>query len=165
MLGAVARSRCLVIADSCRAIYHLQEGGRIADVRLFSTSEDARNSAYADLCRNEYNDLIEATPSTMQVVYFSNFDNETANENPRVGGFYSHELLATAKKQIEKIKTLQQHDNQSYYVSIDDVHSEAASIVASKTHNGQHPDIYLNCRSKARFPFVVPHWQLQLLDD
>ena len=166
LLGAVARSRCLVIADSCRAIYHLQEGGRIADVRLFSTSEDARNSAYADLCRNEYNDLIEATPSTMQVVYFSNSDNETANENPRVGGFYSHELLATAKEQIEKIKTLQQHDNQSYYVSIDDVHSEAASIVASKTHNGQHPDIYLNCRSKARFPFVVvPHWQLQLLDD
>lgn len=42
LLGAVARSRCLVIADSCRAIYHLQEGGRIADVRLFSTSEDAR---------------------------------------------------------------------------------------------------------------------------
>lgn len=165
LLGAVAKSRCLVIADSCRAIYHLQEGGRIADTRLFSTSEDARNSAYADLCRNKYNELIEATPSTMQVVYFSNSDNETANENPRVGGFYSHELLAAAKRQIDEIKTLQQHDNQSYYVSIDDVHSEAAKIVAIKTHNRQHPEVHQDCRSKARFPFVVvPHWQLQLDD-
>ena len=163
LLGAVAKSRCLVIADSCRAIYHLQEGGRIADTRLFSTSEDARNSAYANLCRNDYNEMVEATPSTMQVVYFSNSDNETANENPRVGGFYSHELLAAAKRQIDEIKTLQQHDNQSYYVSIDDVHSEAARKVAIKTHDRQHPEIYQDCRSKARLPFVVvPHWQLQL---
>ena len=111
LLGTVSKSRCLVIADSCRAIYHLQEGGRIADVRLFSTSEDARNSVYADLCRKMYNDLIEATPSTMQVVYFSNSDNETANENPRVGGFYSHELLAAAKRQIIEFRALQQHNH------------------------------------------------------
>lgn len=165
LLGAVAKSRCLVIADSCRAIYHLQEGGRIADVRLFSTSEDARNSVYADLCRNMYNDLIEATPSTMQVVYFSNSDNETANENPRVGGFYSHELLAAAKRQIIEFRALQQHNCNSYYATIDEIHAEAAGIVVNKTHGRQHPDIYLNSRSRARLPFVVvPHLQLQLDD-
>lgn len=166
LLGAVARSRCLVIADSCRAIYHLQEGGRIADVRLFSTSEDARNSVYADLCRKMYNDLIEATPSTMQVVYFSNSDNETANENPRVGGFYSHELLAAAKRQIIEFRALQQHNCNSYYATIDDIHQEAAATVINKTKGRQHPEIYLNSRSKARFPFiVVPHWQLQIDED
>lgn len=165
LLGAVAKSRCLVIADSCRAIYRLQEGGRIADVRLFSTSEDARNSVYADLCRNMYNDLIEATPSTMQVVYFSNSYGETADENSRDGGVYCHELLTAAKRLKDEIKTIQQHDNQSYHVSIDDVHSEAAKMVAIKTHDRQHPEIHQDCRSKVRFPFVVvPHLQLQLGD-
>ena len=165
LLGAVAQSRCLVIADSCRAIYHLQEGGRIADLRMFSTSEDARNSAYADLCREMYNDLIEATPSTMRVVYFSNSYGETADENSRDGGVYSHELLAAAKRKKEEFETLQHTNNNSYYATIDEIHAEAAGMVMNKTHNRQHPEIYLDCRSKARLPFVVvPHWQLQLDD-
>lgn len=165
LLGAVAQSRCLVIADSCRAIYHLQEGGRIADLRIFSTSEDARNSAYADLCREMYNNLIEATPPKMQVVYFSNSYGETADENPRDGGVYSHELLAAAKRQIIEFRALQQHNCNSYYATIDEIHAEAADMVMNKTHNRQHPEIYLDCRSSARFPFVVvPHWQLQLDD-
>lgn len=163
LLGTVAKSRCLVIADSCRAIYHLQEGGRIADVRLFSTSEDARNSVYADLCRNMYNDLIETTPSTMQVVYFSNSYGETADENSRDGGVYSHELLAAAKRQIIEFRALQQHNCNSYYATIDEIHAEAAGVVVNKTHGRQHPEIHLNCRSKTRLPFVVvPHLQLQL---
>lgn len=165
LLETVAGSRCLVIADSCRSKYYLREGGRIADLRLFSTSEDARNSAYADLCRNDYNELVEATPPTMQVVYFSNSYGETATENPRNGGVYCHELLTAAKRLKDEIKTIQQHDNQSYHVSIDDVHSEAAKMVAIKTHNRQHPEVHQDCRSKARLPFVVvPHWQLQLGD-
>ena len=165
MLGAVAQSRCLVIADSCRAIYHLQEGGRIADLRMFSTSEVARNSVYADLCRKMYNDMIEATPSTMQVVYFSNSYGETADENSRNGGVYSHELLAAAKRQIIEFRALQQHNCNSYYATIDEIHAEAAGMVVNKTHSRQHPDIYLNSRSRARLPFVVvPHLQLQLDD-
>ena len=165
LLGAVAQSRCLVIADSCRAIYHLQEGGRIADLRMFSTSEVARNSVYADLCRKMYNDMIEATPSTMQVVYFSNSYGETADENSRNGGVYSHELLAAAKRQIIEFRALQQHNCNSYYATIDEIHAEAAGMVVNKTHSRQHPDIYLNSRSRARLPFVVvPHLQLQLDD-
>ena len=165
MLGAVAQSRCLVIADSCRAIYHLQEGGRIADLRIFSTSEAARNSVYADLCREMYNDLIEATPSTMQVVYFSNSYGETADENPRDGGVYSHELLTAAKRKKEEFETLQHTNNNSNYATIDEIHAEAAGMVVNKTHGRQHPEIYLNCRSKTRLPFVVvPHLQLQLDD-
>lgn len=165
LLGVVAQSRCLVIADSCRAIYHLQEGGRIADLRMFSTSEDARNSAYADLCREMYNDLIEATPSTMRVVYFSNSYGETADENSRDGGVYSHELLTAAKRKKEEFETLQHTNNNSNYATIDEIHAEAAGVVVNKTHGRQHPEIYLDCRSKARLPFVVvPHWQLQLDD-
>lgn len=165
LLGAVAKSRCLVIADSCRAIYHLQEGGRIADTRLFSTSEDARNSVYADLCRNMYNDLIVATPSTMQVVYFSNSYGETADENSRDGGVYCYELLTAAKRKREEFETLQRHNCNSYYATIDEIHAEAAGVVVNKTHGRQHPEIHLNCRSKTRLPFVVvPHLQLQLDD-
>ena len=165
LLGAVAQSRCLVIADSCRAIYHLQEGGRIADLRMFSTSEVARNSVYADLCRKMYNDLIETTPSTMQVVYFSNSYGETADENSRDGGVYSHELLTAAKRKKEEFETLQHTNNNSNYATIDEIHAEAAGVVVNKTHGRQHPEIYLNSRSLARFPFiVVPHWQLQLDD-
>ena len=165
LLGAVAQSRCLVIADSCRAIYHLQEGGRIADLRMFSTSEVARNSVYADLCRKMYNDLIETTPSTMQVVYFSNSYGETADENFRDGGVYCHELLTAAKRKKEEFETLQHTNNNSNYATIDEIHAEAAGVVVNKTHGRQHPEIYLNSRSLARFPFiVVPHWQLQLDD-
>lgn len=143
----------------------MQEGGRIADLRMFSTSEDARNSAYADLCREMYNDLIEATPSTMRVVYFSNSYGETADENSRDGGVYSHELLAAAKRKKKEFETLQHTNNNSYYATIDEIHVEAAGMVMNKTHNRQHPEIYLDCRSKARLPFVVvPHWQLQLDD-
>lgn len=166
LLSTVARSRCLVIADSCRAIYRLQDGGRIANQRLFSTSAEARNSRYSELCHAMYNKLIGLTPSTMQLVYFSNSYNETADENPRDGGVYCHELLTATKRKINKIHDVQKHDGKSYYVSIDDIHQEAAATVINKTNSRQHPDIYLNCRSKARFPFiVVPHWQLQIDED
>lgn len=165
LLGAVAKSRCLVIADSCRAKCHLREGGRIADLRMFSTSEDARNSVYADLCRKMYNDLIEATPSTMQVVYFSNSYGETADENSRDGGVYCNELLTAAKRKREEFETFQRHNSNSYYATIDEIHAEAAGMVVNKTHGRQHPEIYLNSRSRARLPFVVvPHLQLQLDD-
>ena len=165
LLGVVAKSRCLVIADSCRAKCHLREGGRIADLRMFSTSEDARNSVYADLCRKMYNDLIEATPSTMQVVYFSNSYGETADENSRDGGVYCNELLTAAKRKREEFETLQRHNSNSYYATIDEIHAEAAGMVVNKTHGRQHPEIYLNSRSRARLPFVVvPHLQLQLDD-
>ena len=165
LLGVVAKSRCLVIADSCRAKCHLREGGRIAVLRMFSTSEDARNSVYADLCRKMYNDLIEATPSTMQVVYFSNSYGETADENSRDGGVYCNELLTAAKRKREEFETLQRHNSNSYYATIDEIHAEAAGMVVNKTHGRQHPEIYLNSRSRARLPFVVvPHLQLQLDD-
>lgn len=166
LLSTVAKSRCLVIADSCRAIYRLQEGGRIANQRLFSTSAEARNSRYFELCHTMYNKLIGLTPSTMQLVYFSNSYNETADENPRDGGVYCHELLTATKRKINEIHNLQKHDGKSYYVSIDDIHQEAAATVINKTKGRQHPEIYLNSRSKARFPFiVVPHWQLQIDED
>lgn len=166
LLSTVAKSRCLVIADSCRAIYRLQEGGRIVNLRLFSTGAEARNSRYSELCHTMYNKLIGLTPSTMQLVYFSNSYNETADENPRDGGVYCHELLTATKRKINEIHNVQKHDGESYYVSIDDIHQEAAAIVINKTNGRQHPEIYKNCRSKARFPFiVVPHWQLQIDED
>lgn len=166
LLSTVANSRCLVIADSCRSLYRLQEGGRIANQRLFSTIDEARNVAYAKICRDWYNYLIELTPSTMQLVYFSNSYNETADENPRDGGVYCHELLTTTKRKINEIHNLQKQDGESYYVFIDDIHQEATATVINKTKGRQHPEIYLNSRSKARFPFiVVPHWQLQIDED
>lgn len=123
LLSTVANSRCLVIADSCRAIYRLQEGGRITSQRLFSTSDEARNSRYSELCHTMYNNLIELTPSTMHLVYFSNSYNETADENSRDGGVYCHELLTATKRKIKEIHNLQKHDGKSYNVSIDGCYS------------------------------------------
>lgn len=78
---------------------------------------------------------------------------------------YSHELLAAAKRKKEVFETLQHTNNNSNYATIDEIHAEAAGVVVNKTYGRQHPEIYLNSRSLARFPFiVVPQWQLQLDD-
>lgn len=165
LLEVVARSRSLVIADSCRLIFRLQEGGRIASRRLFSTSAEARNSAYAKICRDWYNYLIELTPPTMHFVCFSNSYGETADEDSRDGGVYCHELLTMAKRKKEEFQNLQQHNINSYYATIDEIHAEAADMVVKNTFDRQHPEILKSCRSLARFPFVVvPHLQLQLED-
>ena len=110
----------------------MQEGERIANRRLFSTSAEARNSRYSELCHTMYNKLIGLTPSTMQLVYFSNSYNETADENPRDGGVYCHELLTATKRKINEIHNLQKQDGESYYVFIDDIHQEATATVGKK---------------------------------
>lgn len=165
MLKVVGQTRCLVIADSCRAVYRLDEGGRIGDMRLFSTGDDARRSVYANICRTAYNECLLATPATMQMVLFSNSFGETADENKN-GGLYSYALLKAAKTEINRIHTLQQHNANSYVVDVDTVNEAAKLEVVQKTHQRQHPDIVKNSRSRARFPFVVvPHWQLQIPDE
>lgn len=165
LLEAVKTSRCLVIADSCRAVYRLDEGGRIGDMRLFSTSEDARRSVYADLCRIYYNERLAATPATMQMVLFSNSFGETADEN-RNGGLYSYAMLNAAKAEINRIHDVQQHNANSYVITVDTIHAAAKNEVEQQTHQRQHPDVVIDSRSPARFPFVVvPHLQLQFPDE
>lgn len=165
LLEAVGKTRCLVIADSCRAVYRLNEGGRIGDMRLFSTSDDARRSVYADLCRTVYNERLAETPATMQMVLFSNSFGETADENGN-GGLYSYAMLKAAKAEINRIHNLQQHDADSHVIDVDTIHAAATHEVEQQTHQRQHPDVFLNSRSPARFPFVVvPHWQLQIPDE
>jgi len=165
LLAAVGPTRCLVIADSCRAVYRLDEGGRIGDMRLFSTSDEARRSAYTNMCRTAYNECLAATPATMQMVLFSNSFGETADENKN-GGLYSFAMLKAAKAEISRIHTLQEHDANSYMVDVDTIHEAAKQEVEQQTHQRQHPDKVLGSRSCARFPFVVvPHLQLQIPDE
>lgn len=161
--AAVARSRYLIIADSCRAVVRLNEGGQVNTLRMFSTSEDARRSAYATLCRNWYNAQLERTPRNMHMVLFSNSFDETAEEDSRKGGYYSYALMQSAKVKIEETHRLQENHAASCSYSVDDIHQLAAKNVVAKTYDTQHPDILENSRSMKRFPFVVvPHWQMQL---
>lgn len=51
-------------------------------------------------------------------------------------------------------------------VDADTIHKAAKQDVEQKIHQGQHPDIVINSRSRAHFPFVVvPHLQLQFPDE
>lgn len=164
--AAVARSRYLIIADSCRAVVRLNEGGQVNALRMFSTSEDARRSVYAALCRNWYNAQLGQAPRNMHMVLFSNSFNETAEEDSRNGGYYSYALMQSAKEKIEEAHRLQERKAISCSNSVDDIHHLAEEKVRTQSHDTQHPEILENSRSLNRFPFVVvPHWQMQLGDE
>lgn len=69
----------------------------------------------------------------MRFVCFSNSYGETADEDSRDGGVYCHELLTMAKRKKEEFQNLQQHNINSYYATIDEIHAEAADMVVKNT--------------------------------
>jgi hypothetical protein len=160
LLAVAGKTRCLIIADSCRAICHLQEGGSIENRRLFCAKP--QSATYERLCRDYYNQIISETCSTLQMVVFSNSFNETAEENSRNGGMYSYALLETAKERKRNIETKQIGDPRSFWEPINNIHAIAAEKVKKETNGRQNPEIYKGARCIKRLPFlVVPHWQLQ----
>ena len=162
----VKDSRCLLIADSCRAICRLKEGGGItSNPYLFSTINEGVQRTYAELCREMYDSHIAETPSNEYITYFSNSFGETAEENGN-GGVYSYQLLSTAKEYISEFGSKQQYTGKSDWASIDSCHKRAKNRVIINTYGTQHPEVYQDTPSAAQFPFVVvPNYQLQLPDE
>lgn len=162
--ATVARSRYLIISDSCRAVVRLKEGGRI-NHRVFSAGDVARQSAYADLCRDYYNEKVAQTPQNMHMVLFADSFSETAGETKN-GGYYSYALMESAREAKIDANNKQKLYACSYSYSVDDIHQMAAQKVRNQTHDTQHPEIVENSRNANRLPFVVvPHWLLQFEDE
>ena len=148
----VCGTRCLFIADSCRTICRLNEGG-ILDRRMFS-SECQEYPAYAALCREKYNNFILQTdPSETTILLACSFD-EMSRENTK-GGLYSYNLILAAKNKIRKMRSSQIEDPSVTDASAIACHNAASNVVAERTHNKQHPEIYLRSRARQQFPFVV----------
>lgn len=167
ILVTVSDIRLLLIADSCRAVYNLHEGGRIRGVQqLFQPSDERQSEFYANICRQIYNELIMNTPQNMKTILFADSYGETAAEN-RNGGLYSYQLLSTAKNMIDEFNERHQHTNVRYYDGdIISCHNIASRKVSNLTNDTQHPEIYWRCRSVAQLPFVVcPNWHLQDLGE
>lgn len=166
ILAITSNTRLLLIADSCRAVYSLREGGKLQRRKmLFSENNRQEQECYAKLCRERYNVLISQTPSTIKTVLFADSYGETAAEN-RNGGMYSFALLEAAKETIKNFESLHNLNPQCYYEqSAIECHNIATETVVAQTHGTQTPEIVLACRSIAQLPFVVvPNWQLQLED-
>mgnify|MGYP002298354546 CR=1 FL=1 len=166
ILAITSNTRLLLIADSCRAVYPLREGGKLQRrAMLFSENNRQGQERYAKLCRDRYDYLISLTPSTIKTVLFADSYGETAAENKN-GGIYSFALLKAAKETIMGFESLHNLNPQCYYEqSAIECHNIASKAVATQTHGAQTPEIVLACRSMAQLPFVVvPNWQLQLED-
>ena len=166
ILAITSNTRLLLIADSCRAVYPLREGGKLQRREmLFSENNRQEQESYAKLCRERYNYLISQTPPTIKTVLFADSYGETAGENKN-GGIYSFALLKAAKETIMDFEYLHNLHPQCYYEkSAIECHKMASKAVTAKTYGAQNPEIILACRCLAQIPFVVvPNWQLQLDD-
>lgn len=161
ILQEVGNTRCLFIADSCRTVAQLHEGGRLTQQRLFSeTPPEARY--FGELCRDYYNELIVKVPLNHTIV-FADAYNESASDTPR-GGLYSFELLSAARSfKDEMYAILNETGKVSEFLTIIECHNRAAIEVEKKSRNMQHPKVLQCPRSHMQFPFVVClNWQVQL---
>ncbi len=150
IMQMMAYTRCLMIADSCRTIVRMEDGGQIFRDRLFTESrEDER---YKARCHDIYDERFKLMSRGSFCIGNAASFNQAANENNR-GGLYSQVLLKTAKDIINQ-KRLEQRT--PYYNSVSSfsyVHSLASEAVSRETFGRQLPTYHApRCNQP---PFVV----------
>ena len=161
IVNCVSETRCLIIADSCRTVCRLDEGGNIRR-NLFSQANNDNSADYVDLCRNLYNSCILLTNKTELTILFADSYNETASENNK-GGIYSYSLLAAAQKIIKDLR-LGLFNGRDIFSAIY-CHNMAEQRVKEKSFYKQNPEILYRSRGRYQFPFVVvPSLSRQLGD-
>lgn len=75
LLSAVEDTRCLIIADSCRTV-NFSTATEKSSYLFFALSR-LFDDHYNNLCREKYNEMILATPSTIKTILFaSSYDEE-----------------------------------------------------------------------------------------
>ena len=143
-------TRCLMIADSCRRIVPLAEGGRMPQTRIFSQSH--AHDDYKNACRRIYNEkFLSVQVGSFSLGNSASFNQAAGEDNN--GGLYSCELLKKAKDEIIRKKN---ECRAAYYepiISFSYIHSLARESVMAKTNNQQVPD-YATLRGNQP-PFVV----------
>ena len=153
--NALAKSRLLLIADSCRSLPMMESGGSIPRTIMFSDSTDM--SAYRDRCRKMYNNKITSTPSNLHTIGYAAQLGQYANELENGGGGqYSQALLDCAKRQIDM--AINHRDDEDYgfngeIASFSYVHDCAKNKVNYRTNGKQIPQI--STPRTAQLPFWV----------
>ena len=135
----------LLIADSCQGIIKLNEGGRIASTRHFSSISDSiRRSQY----RDAFDKKLAELPKGMFVTAASTSVGEEADDDSRRGGLYTQSLLSGCKEVLG-------NPNEEYGVyGIGYIHYLASQKVERNSGGKQHPELYGYTRSHQP-PFLV----------
>lgn len=151
-----------LIADSCRSIELLKEGGRMPAIHTFS--QVVSDSPYRKLCRDCYNRIIAESSSSAYTICYAAALDETAQDLGRThGGLFSQTLLNTVSQRIPMLRQ-RVSDKGAFckYVKLSACVSDIADAMAQKSGNNQHPQ----CECKGgvdELPFIVcPNRQLQL---
>lgn len=135
-------SRCLLIADSCRSLPLLEDGGRL-DERNFSMIIGDR--CYRNQCRELYNSQIMKIPSgAFFRGYAASPDQSALEQENGLGGKYSYNLLSVAVQE-SNVLYLQHLKNQflnEHVISFSYIHEKAAKQVNKETKGMQLPVYY-----------------------
>lgn len=153
--NALANSRLLLIADSCRSLPIMESGGTIPRTIMFSDYLDM--NSYRVRCQTMYNNKITSTPPNLHTIGYAAQLGQYANElDNGSGGLYSQALLDCAKKQIDI--EVNHRDDVDYVfngeiASFSFVHDCAKNKVNYRTNGKQIPQI--STPRTAQLPFWV----------
>ena len=153
MKQAVKETRCLMIADSCRVIV-LAEGGRIQDTRMFS--RDSSDENYRSECFRLYNAAFRQLSKGYFTIGMAASLGQSAGEDDK-GGYYTQELLSTAKTLI-KVKKVSRRTDANYnpVAKFPLIHALTRDKFIKQGKNGQTPDIQAPQGMQAPFVVVAP---------
>lgn len=146
---ATEYTRRLLIADSCRKVYHAITDSLKRERKLFS--ETTSTSTYRQRCKELYmNQLEKVYKDSFNAAYAAEY-NQCANDDDTTGGYYSGELLKAASTMIEGRKASYHADD---FVGVyEAIHRVAKQAVITKSSGAQVPTtegLWLNT-----IPFVV----------
>lgn len=153
-------TKFMLIADSCRSVVRLYEGGRIPQRKTFAKVD----SSYRELCREYYNRVIRKASSGAYTIGYSVEWNETAQDLGRnQGGLFSQILLDEVHKRILMFDKEVDNDGGIYEdMSLSGCIDLIKQKVVKLSGNKQNPE----CESrdgKDELPFVIcSNWQLQI---
>lgn len=146
---ATEYSRRLLIADSCRTVFHNISESVKSRVKLFSSH--ISDTDYIKKCRDLYMQQLEEVYSNSFNAVFAAGHNQEANDDDITGGYYSFELLKAAQECVEYFKGAPA--NKDHVACVDKIHAIASNRVDKRTNGSQtpvHEGYYLN-----KLPFVV----------
>lgn len=152
----------MLIADSCRSVVRLHEGGRISKRKTFTKVD----RSYRELCREYYNHVITKASAGAYTIGYSAAWDETAQDLGRnQGGLFSQTLLDEIHKRIPMLnKKVTDAGSEYKCMSLSACIKSMKPTVAVQSGNRQNPE----CASKDgkdELPFIIcPIWQLQLDD-
>ena len=153
MKQAVRETRCLMIADSCRVVA-LAEGGRILDTRMFSC--DTSDDNYWSECFRLYDAAFRLLAKGHFTIGMAASLGQSAEENDK-GGYYTQELLSTAKTLIKAKRVSRRTDtNYDPVTKFPLIHALTRDKFIKHCKNCQTPDIQAPKGLQAPFVVVAP---------